>query len=133
MTVAMLLGYDTIRPDNTLDAIVQRYTCPNDGYVRAWPDSVDQTLVWLLPTCPVDAVEAQLRAKIADFVTGRYNGSDTMSDAYQRVQDIIVRVQQDASIWLNEHATPSVSSFLSDTTRMHALIVQELKNQGIVA
>jgi hypothetical protein len=133
MTLPMLLGYGIAADVNAVAAILTAHTCPNDGYVYAWQDSVDPTLVWEMTACPVDAIKVNLITNIGNWVNARYNYSDKYPDPLDRVLDIISGVKDDAMKWLDEHATARVALFLKDDLMLHKLIFNEMRNQGIVA
>lgn len=133
MAVPMLLGYGRAADSNAVAAILKSHTCPNDGYVFAWQDNIDPTLVWEQTACPVDDVKALLTTNIGNWVNARYNNSDKIADPYIRVLDIIQLVKEDAGKWLDEHAISRVSLFLKDDRLLQQLIFNALLAQGIVA
>lgn len=129
----MLLGFTRLALATDLQAKLDQYTCPLDGFVHAHVDEFDPLLVYLEPTCPADAVETAMAPVITELVTTNYNQTDTVSNPNERVDMLIQNVRVDMANWLNTHTRDDIAAFLNDEKRMRGKIVNELISQGILA
>lgn len=132
MAVTLLINYHKLAQGEDPATIYAAHTCPIDGYVYAWGDATDSTVIWFLATCPVDAVKTALTTRMTSIVTNAY-GDQQDPDPHIRVQNIIAKAKDSAKGWLTQHATPAVASFLSDDAILFKIIFAELVSQGIIA
>lgn len=132
MALPFLIGYHRLLQGEDPATIYAQYTCPNDGYVHAWGDATDPTIIWLLPTCPVDAVHTNLVTNIGNFVNSAYN-YQTDADPHVRILAIIAKVKDECKRWLNQNTTASIASFLSDDLLLEKLIFANLLSTGAVS
>lgn len=130
----MIIGYTYLTDVSQLQAMLEQYTCPNDGYVHAWQDSLDPLLVWIEPSCPVDAIVTNLKVNIGNFVNNAYN-YQTDKNPYIRIRKIIDAVRDASVNWLrsNQDVSEDIATFLSESGRLQTWIIDELKAQGAMA
>lgn len=128
-----IIGYTVLTDVTELQAKLEQYTCPNDGYVHAWLDAYDPLLVWHVDTCPVDAIVAMLKTELTLFVDYAYKQQKD-ANPYQRIRKIIDAVREDAVIYLRQNADvpEDIANYLSETTRLQKWIIDEMKAQGVM-
>lgn len=129
--VAIILYHQLITGENAADIYTQ-YTCPNDGYVYAWGDSDDPTIIWHLSACPVDAIKAQLVIELATFVQVATAGIANTADPHLRIATIIEKVKGVSKDWILNNTYTDVVNFLSDDKKLFPLIFAELIKQGVI-
>jgi hypothetical protein len=132
MPIQLLINYHKLAQGEDPTAIYTAHTCPLDGYVYAWGDTTDNTLVWFLSACPVDAVRNKLTNRMSSIVSNAY-GDQQDPDPHMRIQAIINKAKETAKGWLTQNATPAVANFLSDDSILFKIIFAELVTQGIIA
>ncbi len=132
MAVTLLINYHKLAAGEDPTPIYAAHTCPLDGYVYAWGDATDSTVIWFLAACPVDAVRTKLTNRMTGIVSNAY-GDQQDPDPHMRIQAIITKAKDSAKGWLTQNATPAVASFLSDDAILFKIIFAELVSQGIIA
>ncbi len=132
MAVTLLINYHKLAQGEDAALTYAAHTCPLDGYVYAWGDATDSTVIWFLATCPVDAVRTKLTNRMTGIVSNAY-GDQQDPDPHMRIQAIIMKAKDAAKGWLTQNATPAVANFLSDDAILFKIIFAELVSQGIIA
>lgn len=132
MAATLLINYRKLATGEDPATIYAAHTCPIDGYVYAWGDTTDSTVIWFLATCPVDAVRTKLTNRMTSIVSNAY-GDQQDPDPHMRIQAIINKAKDSAKGWLTQNATPAVANFLSDDAILFKIIFAELVTQGIIA
>src|SRR6266702_236663 len=97
MAVTLLINYHKLAQGEDAALTYAAHTCPLDGYVYAWGDATDSTVIWFLATCPVDAVRTKLTNRMTGIVSNAY-GDQQDPDPHMRIQAII-RICGSGSCW----------------------------------
>src|SRR6266568_2911631 len=101
----LLINYHKLATGEDPATIYAAHTCPLDGYVYAWGDTTDSTVIWFLATCPVDAIRTKLTNRMTGIVSNVY-GDQQDPDPHIRIQAIITKAKETAKGSLAQQRQP---------------------------
>jgi hypothetical protein len=132
MAITTLLKYIRLASVDGLQAVLNQYTCPIDGFVHAHQDEFDPLLIFVEESCPVDAVRVAMQPIVAGLVTEFYNQTDTIINPFERNTAIIQSVRTAMADWLTTHTRDDIADFLNVEVKIRARIINTMINQGIL-
>lgn len=134
--MATLLNYRLLQEGENVDELIAAsYTCPTDGFVYAWQDQTRPQVLWHFTACPIDDLVAQIKTRIAAYVTTAYNNSAQVANPLTRVRGIVKWVHEQIAAWIADpqNVDPLYEGHLSLAGRLVGWIIDEMVTQGILA